>query len=322
MDKRRVMVVTAFLTTISMQGFAQSSLSWSGLFYMDYEYVFSSSDEEQEGENGFDYRRVYLTADYTLSEEFSGRARLEASGEPESVRPVVKDLYLTWHGVLGDGHNLIFGVQPPPVFTLSEKIWGYRSLEKTIMDRQGVSSSRDMGVSSTGGLAGDGELTYSLMVGNNNSIRGEDDKYKRVYGQLAFLSDNVAASVGGDYASGEDRNGVTASVFAGYMVKHVRLGVEGFFQQFDDANSDVSTDRMGVSVWIVTPVAEKVELVGRVDLVENDYGSGSVDETFLIGGVSFKPNRKVHLIPNVYVVDMTGQSDLEITGRVTLHADF
>ena len=40
--------------------------------------ILTSSDEEQEGENGFDYRRMYLTADYTLSEEFSGRARLEA----------------------------------------------------------------------------------------------------------------------------------------------------------------------------------------------------------------------------------------------------
>ncbi|HUF09423.1 MAG TPA: hypothetical protein VMO47_08895 [Rhodothermales bacterium] len=322
MDKRRVMVVTALLTIISMQGVAQNSVRWSGLFYMDYEYVLSSSDEEQEGENGFDYRRMYLTADYTLSEEFSGRARLEGAGGPETIRPFVKDLYLTWHGVLGDGHNLIFGVQPPPAFTLSEKIWGYRSLEKTIMDRQGVSSSRDMGVSAAGALAGDGELTYSLMVGNNNSIRGEDDKYKRVYGQLAFLSGNVAASVGGDYASGEDRNAVTASAFAGYALKQIRLGVEGFFQQFDYVNSNVSTDRRGLSGWIVTPVTEKVELVGRVDVVENDVGSGSVDETYLIGGVAFKPNRKVHFIPNVYVVDMTGQSDLEIAGRVTLHADF
>ncbi|HEY5564530.1 MAG TPA: hypothetical protein VIL33_03000, partial [Rhodothermia bacterium] len=115
---------------------------------------------------------------------------------------------------------------------------------------------------------------------------------------------------------------VTASAFAGYALKRFRLGVEGFFQQFDYVNSNVSTDRMGVSGWIVTPVTEKVELVGRVDLVDNEDGSGSVDETFLIGGVSFKPNRKVRLIPNVYVVDMTGQSDPEIAGRVTLHADF
>ena len=316
----------AVLTTVfganALPSMAQNAVRWSGLFYLDYEYLVSSEDEEEEGENGFDYRRMYLTADYSLSDEFSGRARLEAASGPGGSSPFVKDLYLTWKGALAEGHDMVIGVQGPPVFTLSEKVWGYRSLERTIMDRQAVSSSRDMGVSATGGLAANGDLTYSLMVGNNNSVRGEDDKYKRLYGQLAFQSDYVAASVGGDYASGDDQNAVTANAFVSYGVGLIRVGAEGFFQQVDYDNFDASTERMGVSGWVVTPVTEKVELIGRVDFVENDYGAASVDETFVIGGVAFSPNPKVHFIPNVYLVNATGQNDPEIAGRMTLHADF
>ena len=174
----------------------------------------SSDDEEAEGDNGFDYRRMYLTADYTLSEEFSGRARLEAASQPVDSAPFVKDLYLKWKGAIADGHDLIFGVQSPPSYTLSEKIWGYRSLEKTIMDRNKIVSSRDMGVQAAGKLTQAGNLKYAVMVGNNNSVRGEDDKYKRVYGQVTWQSDKVAASVGGDFASGDDRMRPTRSTSA------------------------------------------------------------------------------------------------------------
>jgi hypothetical protein len=301
---------------------AQTEVRWSGLFYMDYEYILSASDEEAEGENGFDYRRLYLTADYTLSDEFSGRARLEAASQPTSSAPLVKDMYLKWKGVIGAGHDLVFGVQSPPVFTLSEKMWGYRSLEKTIMDRQKVVSSRDMGIKAAGKLTEDGNLTYGLMLGNNNSIRGEDDKYKRVYGQLAWQSENVAASVGGDFASGVDRNAINTNAFAGYRADRFRVGAEGFIQQVDFDDTDATLDRSGISVWLVAQVNENVEAIGRVDYSEVDAGSASVNQVFLIGGVAFRPASKVRLIPNIYVVDVEGADDPEIAGRVTLHADF
>ncbi len=326
MNKFKLLLLVGTLCLVAMDSTAQNALKWSGLVYMDYEYLLSSSDEEAEGENGFDYRRMYLTADYTLSDEFSGRARLEAASKPVDSALFVKDLYLKWKGAIADGHDLVFGVQSPPSYNLSEKIWGYRSLEKTIMDRNKIVSSRDMGVQAAGKLSQDGNLKYAVMVGNNNSVRGEDDKYKRIYGQLTWESDDVAASVGGDFASGEDRNAVNANAFASYLGDGFRVGAEGFMQKIDLDNSDNSRDELGISVFGIARVNEKVEIVGRADYVEMDasFASNSpkVSQTYLIGGVAFSPNPKVHFIPNVYVVDTEGVDDPEIAGRVTLHADF
>lgn len=324
MNYRKYLAVAAVLGIASVRpASAQNAIRWSGLFYMDYEYVFSSDDEVTEGENGFDYRRMYLTADYTLSDEFSGRARLEAAGDREDSSPFVKDLYLKWKGALAEGHDLVFGVQSPPVFTLSEKMWGYRSLEKTIMDRQKVASSRDMGIAANGRLTADGNLTYGVMLGNNNSIRSEDDKYKRVYGQLAWQSDKVAASLGGDYAAGVDHHAINANAFGGYSGKLFRVGAEGYFQRIDpDDDSSLSVDKTGVSVWLIKPVYDKVEVIGRADFSQIDDGVFSTNETFFIGGVAFSPSPDVHLIPNLILVDATGYDDPDVSGRVTLHADF
>lgn len=317
----KLLFVTTVLGAVTLPAAAQDAVRWSGLFYMDYKYLLSSTDQEAEGENGFDYRRLYLTADYTLSDEFGGRARLESVSETSTSSPYVKDLYLKWKGAIGQGQDLVFGVQSPPVFTLSEKIWGYRSLEKTIMDRQKIASSRDMGIAATGKLTSDGDLTYGVMLGNNNSIRGENDKYKRVYGQLAWQSDNIAASVGGDFAAGDNRNAINTNAFAGYSAEQFRVGAEGYYQTID-FDIGPSMDKRGISVWIVKPVGDKVEVIGRGDYTGIDTGLVSTTETFIIGGVAFSPNPKVHLIPNLYLVDASGHSDPDIAGRVTLHADF
>lgn len=312
----------ALLCLVFEPAIAQNAVRWSGLFYLDYEYLVTSADEEADGENAFGYRRLYLTADYDLSEEFTGRARLEAQSESGDSYPFVKDMYLRWNDAIADGHDLTFGVQSPPVFVHSERVWGYRSLERTILDRVRVASSRDMGILARGKVTSDGNLTYALMLANNNGVRGEDDRYKRVYGQLAWRSDKISASLGSDYAAGEDRDATTANAFAGYTGTVVTVGVEGFFQRTDFDAGTPSRDHKGVSLFVLKPVSETVELVGRVDLSERELGATSQTEVYVLGGVSISPNRKVHFIPNVFLVDVEGRSDPELVGRVTLHADF
>ena len=105
--------------------------------------------------NGFQFRRIYFTYDYKISDKFSTRFRLESqtqAGVDNTLFVVfIKDAYLQWKEVF-DGINLIFGIQPPPTYTVSESVWKYRSLEKTIMDLSKISSSRDFGISLKGKL--------------------------------------------------------------------------------------------------------------------------------------------------------------------------
>src|SRR5690606_37298517 len=118
---------------------AQPSVDLGGLAYLDYSYVFESFDDDAVGANTFDYRRLYLTADFTLSDAFDGRLRLEAQGRSATAQghpaPFVKDAYLAWTGPLGDGPRLRMGLQPPPLFEVAEDVWGSRSLAATLKDR-------------------------------------------------------------------------------------------------------------------------------------------------------------------------------------------
>ncbi len=105
--------------TVTATALAQDAVKISGLAYMDYDYTISSSDSEEEGENGFGYRRLYLTSDFTISDDFSARARLEASdsstnsdGKPA---PFIKDLYLRWKNSFADGHDIYLGISSAAV---------------------------------------------------------------------------------------------------------------------------------------------------------------------------------------------------------------
>lgn len=305
--------------------FAQDQIKFSGLFYMDYEYVATSPDSAQDGAHGFRYRRLYLTADYEISEQFSGRARLEAqTSRIAEGRPFtfVKDLWLKWKGFPGDGHDLIFGVQSPPSFVISEKKWGYRSLAQTIMDRNGTVSSRDFGVQLQGTFSKDGPLGYAIMFGNDSSVLGETNKSKRLYGQLSWMpSDRITVTAGTDYAAGPERDALNANAFFAYDAQSFRVGVESFFRSFDFKTESEDLPRLGVSLWAVVATSKKTELVARVDRVERESSDRELAETYGLAGFAFYPHEHVRFIPNVWISDFENR-DPVVAGRLTIHADF
>lgn len=302
-----------------------SDVKISGLFYMDYEYVASSPDSSNEGSHGFRYRRMYLTADYKISDRFGGRARLEAqTSRLTEGRPFafVKDLWLKWKNALGDGHNLIFGVQSAPVFVVSETAWGYRSLARTIMDRTDVVFSRDFGVQLKGTFGKDGPLGYAVMFGNNSGVLGETDKSKRLYGQISWAaSKNIVFTGGADYAAFEDRNAINTNAFASYDAGVVRVGLEGYYRVTDVSGVNKNYTKLGVSVWAIAKVNEKVELIGRFDRVYSRFLDVDIEETFIVAGVAFFPDKNVRFIPNIWASTFSSLDPI-VLGRMTIHADF
>ena len=318
----------------STDGLAQPTVDLGGTAFLDYSYVIDSFDEEEVGYNTFDYRRIYLTADYTISESFDGRVRLEAAGRSTTAQgrpaPFVKDLYLRWNDVFGEGHRLTFGVQSPPLFDLSESTWGYRSLEKTIIDRVKVSDSRDMGLRADGPILPNRALRYSLMVGNGNGVQPEPELEtgKHVYGQLQiFPGETVRASIGTDYKifDGEDdsREGTAkVSAFVGAVTDRFRAGVEGFYlyTTYDDPMAP-NDDGVGISVFGAVNFSERTSAVARYDYVDDDAGRSGVDENYGLVAFVYRPDPHVELMPNLFIDDFDGSAPV-ITGRFTVHVRF
>ena len=141
--------------------------------------------------SGFQIRRLQLFYDYTFSNEFSTRFQLE--GNEKSLDPsgrlslYMKTAYLEWKNLVPMS-SLYIGLVPTPTWINVESQWGYRSIEKTITDFRGLGSLTDMGVHLRGTLFSEGSVGYSLMVGNGNAQRPENDKYKNI---MQWLTENL-----------------------------------------------------------------------------------------------------------------------------------
>ena len=329
MRKLSLLTLAGFiaLAMLPQTSSAQSNLKFSGVLFSDYSYTVQSPGEAMNGENAFGFRRVYLTTDYKISDDFSGRFRLEAADNSTTTQgkpaPFVKDLYLKWSNALGDGHNVSFGAQSPGKWNVSEKMWGYRSLEKTIMDRTKIASSRDLGVVFTGPITADGRIKYNLMAANNSGGKAETDKYKRVYGQLEIAAtESISLSIGGDYYQFEGGSSIVTNAFLGFTQEAFQIGLEGYI---NPKNLDVPDDqdtRIGVSVFGFYNVKENHRFVARFDMMDRDNLGAETTNNWAIFGYAVSPTKGVEIIPNLIYDKNDFDDNPTVTGRLTVSAKF
>jgi hypothetical protein len=310
----------------------------------------------------FQMRRVYFTYDNDISEQFTTRFRLEvdqaANASNGKIGSFVKDAYIKWKNIFA-GSDLIFGIQPPPTYEVSEAAWGYRSLEKTIMDLRGIASSRDQGISLHGKITNDGMISYWVMLANNSANSPETDKYKRYYAHVQLKpTTNLQATLYVDYKDAADilnsytKNTVsnaalTTAVFLGYSEPFsYNFGIEGFLQSTSNALKDTSAktyndkSAIGISVFGSLNIIPELAVVARYDNFnpssDNNskdpvhYGTGTAGNlarNYIIAGLSWKVDKNVSIIPNVlyetYEAPNGGTTpDASVTARLTLYYIF
>jgi len=350
---RIITVILVVLFSVPMLAVAQSSHDGkiSGVVYADYFYNvardtnFAALSNTALGGgkdlNGFKLRRVYFTYDKPLTESFSMRFRLEvdesANASNGKIGNFVKDAYLKWKGIFS-GSDLVFGLQPTPAYELSENVWGYRSLEKTVMDLRGIVSSRDQGVALQGNLMSDGKLKYKVMYGNGSGNNPETNKYKRYYGRVeALMIENTTISLYADLnarsplttATGSlSNNTLTYAGFVGYKVKDAfTVGAEAYVQSTQNGFLQGTTysDRsgLGLSFFGTVVMNPTMSVIGRVDTFDpnTDGASKSDARLFALAGFDWHPEGNVSVIPNIMLETydaVAGVSiDPSLTARIT-----
>ena len=300
-------------------------VKFSGLMFGDYLYIVDSHDSTQKDLNGFQFRRIYITTDYTISDNFDSRFRLEADQTSGSltaggrVGVMIKDAWLKWKNIF-DGSDALFGISPTPAFDVSEPVWGHRYLEKTIMDLNGIVPSRDLGVDLKGKFDKDGMAKYWVKIGNNSGNAPEVNKYKRYYGFLEFdPSPNFLITVYGDYASNpqitdpfgtgtKNNSSFVGAGFLNYKQKgSYSIGVEGYYksQQNNITNSDgtalESQNGFGLSFWGFVNFSETIQLVARFDTADPNTNKDKDGRNLILGGLQFNPTNNVSITPNIEV---------------------
>jgi hypothetical protein len=300
----------------------------------------------------FQLRRIYFTYDNDISASFTTRFRLEGS----TGAPVVKDAYLKWKNMFG-GTDALFGMQPTPAYDISEAAWGYRSLEKTIMDLRGIVPSRDLGLSLRGKITGDGMLNYWVMVGNNSGTNAETDKYKRYYVNLQIKPvANLQATLYADYAAQANVNDptsttvpkatvshgmTTTALFVGYGVSDkYNLGFEGFMSTVADDYVKVgspslnSRTAMGISVFGSYNFTTDVAAVVRYDNFNPNTDSDAKDplkvsaasvpnnlaRNYVIAALAWKADKNVSIMPNVQYETYEAAAHATVTPKASVTA--
>lgn len=342
--KKIVLLLSFVLLLISVATAQDKGPKFSGLMFGDYFYNASAHDSSKKDFNAFQFRRIYITTDYVISDNFSTRFRLEADqGEITNngkITTMVKDAWLKWKDIFS-GSDLIFGISPTPAFDVSEGAWGHRYLEKTIMDLNGIVPSRDLGADLKGKLSQSGSVKYWVKVGNGSGNSPESNKNKRIYGLLELSpSPNVLITFYGDYASNPQKlnNNNDAIVGAGFVnykqAGKFSLGIEGFIKSqqnnYTSMNGSLtSQSAFGLSIWAYANLSDKVQIVGRFDSFDPNTSSNSTKDgkNLILAGLQFNPVEHVSITPNVeiftYQADSSNHGDKnDITPRVTFFWEF
>ncbi len=303
---------------------AEATTSINGVVFSDYYYNLKNNSAAEESRNAFQFRRLYFTVENNLNADMKTRFRLEAKhdnyGKKTTITPFVKHAFLEWSNLVPK-HKVYIGIQETNAFKNSEDLWGYRSVEKTIMDLNSISSSADMGIGLKGDLSSNVHHWLTILNGTGYNA-SEVDKFKKVGYALWFTPVKGLIIEGyadyepqkpGDSQTAEAPSGskdyqaskgyYTMKAFVGYKMSTLALGAEYFTRtnkesgisnpaisdgnivEFD--NADVTKTGYSIFGSWITPVP-KLKAFARYDY----YDANSDDNVYtkfssgkLTGGV-------------------------------------
>lgn len=304
--------------------------------------------------DAFAFRRIYLGYDYNISPNFSTELLIAHEGDTlggQSRTFYLKLANVRWKNILRN-NDLIIGQTATPIFALnSEKVWGYRNIEKTIVDMRGLGKSNDFGIAWQGKLNDKGDYGYNFMIANGTAQKLETDKYKKFYGEVyaKFMDQKIILDITADYEpSSSTQSKTTLHGFVGYQTNPLTAGVEVVMQTqknaaFDTTNAkNVNITPFGISLFVRGQIVpDKLGYFARFDNYNPDTkfdnaviykkSPASYSENFITAGLDFMPVKNVHLEPNIWIdsynslknnVSGLAKSDYDMTARLTFYYVF
>ncbi|WP_428330141.1 hypothetical protein [Mucilaginibacter sp.] len=277
----------------------------------------------------------------------------------------IKNINLRYRDLF-EGTDLVVGEMSTPGFalnepgtnaptTLSENVWSYRSVERTITDFH-KNNSYDLGAALQGTFdVKTKNFGYVAMVANNSTssllsaANANTGFYKIFYGDLwgKFLNKKLVVDFYADYAKtgaatyalGPQEHNMFKA-FAAYTTPKLTVGVEAYTQKIANGISDATT-KIGENATVNALsifargaiVKDKIGFFARFDTynpdkdyngstsytVNTNYGSYTpvVKEKFYTAGLDFTPAKGVHFMPNIWLIDFKDNRDATTAGYVT-----
>ena len=270
----------------------------------------------------FQFRRLYLYYDHTISEKFFAQFLLEGTDKSLDTSGryamYIKAAYLEWKNIIPRG-SAALGLYPTPAWAwLTEKVWNYRSVEKTIADFRGMGGAggaTDLGIVLRGQFDAGGRFGYGAMIGNGSGQKPEGNKYKKYYGALnARPVKTVTLEAYADYEPGAtDKNISTLKGFAAYQVSRFTAGIEAVYQTQENAgpaSADKTPFGVAFFAWGPVPSVDKLNAFARLDFSNpnTQVADSGFNEYFFVAGLDYTPVKHVHFMPNFWLNSFSDKS--------------
>jgi hypothetical protein len=251
--------------------------------------------------NAFQFRRIYLGYDYNITPKISSELLLAAednfpaynapgqtAANGDELSNSKETFFIKLANVrvknLWNGTDLILGEQTTPAFALlTEKVWNYRSIERTISDIRRT-PSYDLGV----GLQGvfdpaTRNFGYDLLMATGNSDKPAASSFKWFYGDVYgwFADKRLVIDLYADYqrlnwVPGWHHDRQMLKGYIAWTSPIITVGVEGFVNNIrNDTKATliaggadtIGTKANGLSFYVHGAIVpEKLRWFARVDL--------------------------------------------------------
>lgn len=279
--------------------------SLSGLVFYDY-----TMNDDANAIDGFGISRAYFTYQNKLSDHLKYKFQTDIDYGHSPMNVYLKAAQMDWSSPIG---KISLGLQGLNIFSVQEKTWGLRYLEKSPMDQYKWASSADMGIGYANTFAK--QLHLSVMVINGAGYKSaETDSYKRETLQLVWGEGNLASKSGfnvGGIVTYEPFDVVVDSItttkqtktlvggFGGLSTDKFRAGAE--FERLVNSGSDKTGQIL--SVYGNFHLLANVELFGRYDSYDPDVAADKDGKSYIILGASYSPAKGLTIAPNFRYVD-------------------
>lgn len=324
--------------------------------------------------NAFQFRRIYLGYDYDIDRKFAVEillasepgASTAASGSTViqngdnlvdgKMAFFIKNFDLRWKGVW-KGSDLVVGeMWTPATVLLTEKIWGYRSVEKTIADFHRT-NLYDVGAALEGTFdPGSKNYGYDVMVGNNSTAsllsasNPNTGFFKAFYGDIyaKFFKQKLIFDLYTDYMQtasstplvGTQSHGMYKG-FVAYTTPKITFGLEAFTNKISNGltatqNSIKTTVNANVEAFSVYShgaiYKDKLGFFARYDSynpdddfnIANTYTVNTnlasytpfTKEHFETVGLDFTPSKNVHFMPNIWCMQYQDERASSAAGYI------
>lgn len=309
----RYSITAALLLALATLASGQDSQFGATVFY-EYTYHF---DRAGHAINPFEMQRVYFTFEKKLSSTLAYKFQTDVGrGRDGWLTAYLKNAKMDWTTPQG---KFTIGMQGMNMFSVKEKTWGHRYLEKSAIDLYKWASSADLGLGFARSIR---NLYLDAKITNGEGYKRADaDLYKKISLQLVLGESNLLKNRGlnvGCVASYEPFGTtegkaatVVAGAFGGWATGVLRAGAEANVQTVTDEETAILLS--GYATWYMMP---ELALLARLDQLSQDSDS----EMYLILGFAFVPEEGLTITPNVRYEKQSDGSDT-ILLKVNFHFD-